>query len=147
METSIFKIISEAVKNFMEEGYDDVSMEYIKGLKRSSEHEDFEDKITIGDITYLNFNLREKGYLVFGKILAFDNKDGTEVGSCLYGKESDDARMVATIDVRKDKRRQGIASNIYSWIEELTGYKLSPDTPHSKSAAAFWANPNRKFGN
>jgi len=54
--------------------------------------------------------------------------------------------MKATIDVRGDKRRLGIASNIYQWIEKLTGYKLYPDTPHSKSAEAFWGNPNRKFG-
>lgn len=28
----------------------------------------------------------------------------------------------------------------------MTGEKLYPDTPHSKSAEAFWNNPNRKFG-
>ena len=54
--------------------------------------------------------------------------------------------MKASIDVRSDKRRLGIASNIYQWIEKLTGYKLYPDTPHSKSAEALWNNPNRKFG-
>lgn len=34
---------------------------------------------------------------------------------------------MCTIDVRGDKRKKGIASNIYKWIEELTGDEIQPD--------------------
>lgn len=55
--------------------------------------------------------------------------------------------MKASVDVRPDKRRMGIASEMYEWIEELTGEILYPDTPHSKSAEKLWAQPSKKFGN
>lgn len=81
-----------------------------------------------------------------GQIIVFDNSDGTEIANATYGKVKKDSLMKATIDVRSDKRRNGIASNIYQWIENLSGYKLYPESPHSKSAEALWTNPNRKFG-
>ena len=70
----------------------------------------------------------------------------TEIANASYGKPKETSLMKASIDVRSDKRRLGIASNIYQWIEKLTGDKLYPETPHSKSAESLWNNPNRKFG-
>lgn len=136
------KYSSENIK----EAYDDVSMDYIKSLKKLNDYNNYNDKIVIGNNTYLNLLSKNDSWFLWGKIIVFDNEDGTEIANADYGKEKENSLMKATIDVRKDKRRTGIASNIYQWIEKLTGDKLYPDIPHSKSAEALWNNPNRKFG-
>jgi len=127
------------------EAYDDVSIDYVKTLKKVDDYE-YNDKIIIDGNIYLNIVSSDDDWFLWGKIKVFDKSDGTEICNASYGKENIDSPMKASIDVRGDKRRSGIASNTYQWIEKLTGYKLHPDTPHSKSAQAFWGNPDRKFG-
>jgi len=51
-----------------------------------------------------------------------------------------------SIDIRKDRRRQGIATSIYQWVEELTKDTVYPSMPHSSDAEAFWNQPDRRFG-
>lgn len=128
------------------EAYDDVSMDYIKSRKKLSDYQGYDNKMVIGDNTYLNFTTKDDSWFLYGEITVFDNKDETEIANSSYGKPREHSYMKATIDVRSDKRRTGIASNIYTWIEKLTGHKLYPDTLHSKSAEALWNNPNRNFG-
>jgi hypothetical protein len=140
------KFIVTTIREYLNEAYDDVSMDYIKSLKKLDDYSDYDDKIVIGGNIYLNIIPKNDYWFLWGKIIVFDNSDGTEIGNATYGKEKESSLMKASIDVRSDKRRLGIASNMYQWIEKLTGEKLYPDTPHSKSAEALWNNPNRKFG-
>lgn len=143
------------------EGYDDVSLEYTKSNGKLREYTEFKHKKIVNNVTYLDFPdiLHKKiinpdsytagssdKWVTWGIIKAFDNTDGTEIGNASYGQHTEWDDLKASVDVRPDKRRMGIASEMYKWIEELTGDTLQPDVPHSKSAQALWANPNRKFG-
>jgi len=134
---SKFKTINEA--------YDDVSLDSIKKHKKLSDYSNYDTKKVIGDHVYLHFK-RDDDWYLWGDLLVFDGNDETEIARSSYAKLNKDSPMKGMIDVRPDKRRLGIASNIYQWIEELTGDKLYPDTPHTKSAQALWSNPNRTFG-
>ncbi len=149
----VFETLMEKLSrsNRLIEAYDDVPMEYIKRKKKLSEYTDYTDKTSIDGYEYLNFREKDHpspqgdNWFLWGMIIVFD-QDGTEVANSSYGKFRPRSTMTASIDVRPDKRRQGIASNIYQWIEKLTGETLHPDLPHSPSAKALWASPNRKFG-
>ena len=146
IRATIHEYLNENRLRSMNEAYDDVSMNYIKSKKKLSEYKNYDDKIVMGNNTYLNFIEKDDEWFLWGYVYVFDNTDETEIANASYGKVKEHSNMKASIDVRSDKRRLGIASNIYQWIEKLTGYKLYPDTPHSKSAEALWNNPNRKFG-
>ncbi|MFW6242891.1 MAG: hypothetical protein ACOC2W_01920 [bacterium] len=146
---NVKKIILEEYHNTISEGYDDVSMDYIKNKrKKLQDYYNYDDKKTIDNFTYLNFNNVDdsEDFYMFNQILVFDNEDGTEVANASYGKENENDKLVVSIDVRPDKRRKKIASNIYEWIEKLTNETIHPDKPHTKDAELFWKNPNRKFG-
>ena len=128
------------------EAYDDVSLDMIKkNIKKLESYPTYDNKKVIDNYTYLNFKTNDD-WFIWSDIKVFDNEDGTEIGRSSYGKLIETSSLKATIDVRSDKRRNNIASNIYEWIEELTGYILQPDIPHSKSAQSLWNNPNRNFG-
>jgi hypothetical protein len=135
----------DASNNDLSEAYDDVSMDYIKNKKKADDYLNYTNKKIIDNNIYLNFKESDDWFL-FGSVLVFDELDGTEIANASYGKQYENSLMRASIDVRGDKRRLGIGSNIYEWIEELTHEKLYPDTPHSKAAENFWANPKRNFG-
>lgn len=127
------------------EGYQEMSPDMVNRLKKLSDYPIYDDKLVTDEVTYLNFITKDDWHL-WGDVKAFDNHDGTEIGNVTYGKEEASTPMKASIDVRPDKRRMGIASNMYQWVEKLVGEKLYPDSPHSSSAEALWSNPNRKFG-
>lgn len=141
----LIKNINAIVNDFLNESYDDVSIDSIKKHKKLSDYKNYKDKIVINGNTYLNF-IEDDDWFLWGYIIVFDNSDETEVANASYGKLKETSNMTAAIDVRPDKRRMGIASNIYEWIEKLTGYKLHPESKHSPSAEALWNNPKRKFG-
>ena len=145
---SITNIIKEEVNKFVSESYEDVGIDYIKnGSKKLNDYHDYNNKKIINGITYLNFkNWYGDDWYIWSMIKAFDNADGTEVGNVSYGKQTKNDLLKASVDVRPDKRRLGIGSNMYKWIEELTGEKLYPDVPHSQLAAKFWDSPKRTFG-
>lgn len=141
----LIKIIREEINNIIE-SYEDIGIDYVKNnAKKLNDYKNYNDKIVIDNITYLNFIGNDDWY-IWNEIKAFDNNDGTEVGHVSYGKQKENDLLKASVDVRPDKRRMGIATNIYKWIEKLTGDKLYPDVPHTQSAAKFWGNPNRTFG-
>jgi GNAT superfamily N-acetyltransferase len=144
----ILNIIKEEICNFVSESYEDVGIDYVKNrLKKLNDYQDYTNKKVVNGITYLNFpNEYPDDWYIWNSIKAFDNADGTEVGNVSYGKPKERDVIKATIDVRPDKRRLGIGSNMYKWIEELTGEKLYPDVPHSQLAAKFWNSPKRTFG-
>ena len=125
------------------ESYDDIGLEYILTERpKLKQYNDYINKKNVNGFTYLNF--KSDRYFM-GSILVFDNTDETEVANSSYGKY-EDGLLKATIDVRNDKRRRGIATEIYKWIEELTGETLYPASRHSDSAEKFWNQPNRPFG-
>jgi GNAT superfamily N-acetyltransferase len=145
---NIINIIKEEVHKILHETYEDVGIDYIKNdAKKLNDYNDYQDKKTINGITYVNFvSTYGDDWFIWNEIKAFDNTDGTEVGNASYGKAKETDILKASVDVRPDKRRLGIASNMYKWIEELTKEKLRPDVPHSQLAAKFWSNPKRTFG-
>jgi len=144
-DNKIKKIIREELQKITKEGYGDVSLEYTKKSKKLSDY-NYSDKKDIGDFVLLNFKKKDKDWYLFDSIMAFDKFDGTEVANASYGKQHKHSVLKSTIDVRPDKRRLGIASEIYKWIEELTGEIIHPEPSHSESAEKFWSQPNRKFG-
>ena len=128
------------IKNNLNESYEDVGIEYIKNKKPKLQNViNFSDKKVIGDITLLNTKHGNDGW-----IHAYNNTDETEIGNAFYGKSG--IFLKASVDVRPDMRRKGIATEMYKFIEELTGEEIYPDVPHSEKAKKFWSQPNRKFG-
>ena len=129
------------------ESYNDVNVDFIKkNTKKLNQYENFSDIKKFDDITLLNFKNSDDDWFLWGKVIAFNNDDLTEIANASYGKINEYDLLKASIDVRPDMRRKGIASKIYEWIEELTNETLFPDIPHTKDAEKLWSNPNRKFG-
>ena len=145
---NVLNIIKEEINKFVSESYEDVGIDYIMNdSKKLKDYQDYKNKKIVNGITYLNFaSTFDDDWYIWNTIKAFDNIDGTEVGNVSYGKQKENDILKATIYVRPDKRRLGIGSNMYKWIEELTGEKLYPDAPHSQLAAKFWNSPKRTFG-
>lgn len=133
-------------ENGVSEGYDDVSLDYIKNERPKLDlYKDYDSKKVVGDYVYL-YRVEDSPILddEYGQIYVFDKSDGTEVGNAFFGY--DKGKLKSSIDVRPDKRRLGIATEIYKWIEALKGDKLVPDLPHSDLASKFWAQKDRPFG-
>ena len=74
--------------------------------------------------------------------------DGDRViGSLFYGKENpSDKTLKGAIEVRPEYRRQGIATALYVWAEQISGLKFQPDEPHTEAASALWGQKGRPFG-
>lgn len=143
---NIRKLLREELLK-VNEDYNSVGVENIKTKKpKLTNYKNFTDKISDDKFTYLNFSGKDFSTEEFSKILVFDNQDGTEVANCFYGYD-EDGKLKGAVDVRPDKRRMGIGSKMYEWIEVLKQDKIHPDLPHSKDAEKFWGNPNKKFGN
>lgn len=143
--TDIYKSVLLGEKlNRIGEAYDDVSIDDIKRKNKYSQYNNFSDRKEVDGIGYLHFKVEDAGdWYMWGEVKAFDLSDGTEVANVSYGKPMKFSQLKASVDVRPDFRRMGIATEIYDWIEELTGEQLYPDTPHSKSAQEFWKSRNK----
>ena len=125
------------------EGYNDVDLEYVKNKKKLSDYS-FDKIKEFSNFTLIQIPVSDE--MIVGKILAFDNGDQTEIANADYGREHKWSDLVVAVDIRPDWRRKKVATEIYKFIEELMGDKISPDLPHSDSASKFWAQPNRPFG-
>lgn len=132
----------------IKEGYSDVSLDYILNhipkldtYPTNSERKSF-DSYTL---LYEPYNGREGSYGIIGKVRAFDNEDGTEIGNVSFMPSN--GKLVGSIDVRSDKRRQKVGTEMYKFVEEIMDQQITPDTPHTDLASKFWAQPDRQFGN
>lgn len=142
-------IISESI--IIQESYDDTIGDYgLEGFKEK--HLKLATTPHVAKKQFKNFVMllrvnnmgtpNEDDFL--GDIKTFDATDGTEVGSAFYGY--DKGVVVVSVDVRPDMRRQGIATQMYKWIEEIAGETVYPEPTHTELANKFWNQPNRQFG-
>lgn len=133
----------------IKEGYDDVGIDYV--LNKVPKIDTFPsewEKRSFTDFTllYEPYDDREGSYGIIGKIRAFDNQDGTEIGNVSFMPREGDGKLVGSIDVRSDWRRKKVGTEMYKFVEEIMDDKLIPDTPHTDKASKFWGQPNREFG-
>lgn len=130
---------------FLRESYEDVGLDYILNKAEKINHyTNYIKKKEVAGFTYLLFP--ENPYFL-GQIKVFDSNDGTEVANSSFGRDYEGGPLLPTVDVRPDKRRKGIATEMYKWIEEITGEKVNPSQGNSALAQKFWNQPNRPFGN
>jgi hypothetical protein len=138
------------IRKKLREGYDDVSIDYIKNkVSKLDNYLNYKQK-DLGDFVLVADMYDEekaKNYGLLGQILAFDKNDKTEIGSATFGFDYKNGPLKGAIDVRPDFRRKKVATQMYVFIEELTGLKIQPEAKHSDSAEKFWNQPNRPFGN
>ena len=74
-----------------------------------------------------------------GKQVNAKDADGNIIGT-LYGSPQGDGSMIGSVEVRPDKRREGVATKMYDYMEEVTGQKMKPASKHSKDAQGFWGD-------
>jgi hypothetical protein len=129
----------------LNEGLGDVSLDYIKTkLPKLDSYPKSDIILSKGDFTYINIP-QDKDFGMTAEIKAFDQKDGTLVAqsSFDYGKNG---KLKGTLDVRPDKRRLGIATEIYKLAEKIIGDTIFPEEKHTEDAEKFWQQKNRSFG-
>lgn len=76
-------------------------------------------------------------------------EDGQVVAWLYYGPWNDDNTsedLEGAIEVHPKFRRQGLASAMYQWAEQLSGKKFKPGEGHTNDAEKFWTQKNRPFG-
>jgi hypothetical protein len=68
-------------------------------------------------------------------------EDESRVVASLFAgpwQTTDTTALEGAIEVDPGFRRQGIATALYDWGEQLTGLKFVPAPSHTPAAAAFW---------
>lgn len=94
-------------------------------------------------LIYEKFDEKTRNWLnLWGEIVTFEKKTGIEVANSTWGL--DGKKFEATIDVHPSHQRRGIATQIYSWIEEIEGRELGRGSVQSDDAKAFWSNREKK---
>ena len=79
------------------------------------------------------------------EIKVFDINDGTLVAQSSFDYDENN-KLKGTLDVRPDKRRKGIATEIYTLAEKEIGDIIYPEEGHTEKADKFWNQKNRSFG-
>ncbi len=70
--------------------------------------------------------------------------DGEYVGSVFFGPMP--GGIEGAVQVKPAYRRQGLATAMYSWAEQVSGKKMVPGAGHTDDAEALWNQPHRPFG-
>ena len=65
-------------------------------------------------------------------------KDGTLVAQSSFDYDDKNGKLKGTLDVRPDKRRLGIATEIYKLAEKIIGDTIFPEEKHTEDAEKFW---------
>jgi len=81
--------------------------------------------------------------------MAATTDDDRVVAWLFYGpwnadEGSDD--LEGAVEVDPAFRRQGLATAMYSWAEQLSGKAFKPASSHTNDAEAFWRQKTRPFG-
>ena len=142
-------MLRKYIRQVLDESYNDVGVDVVKRRPKLSEVLPKiapQDVKVLPGITLVHIQYDKSIIDPYGEITAYDNTDGTEVGNASYSHSYEGGPLHGTIDVRPDKRRQKLGTEMYKFIEEITAEKIHPDIPNSKSAQAFWSQPNRPFG-
>ncbi|MGF6440686.1 GNAT family N-acetyltransferase [Paraburkholderia youngii] len=72
-------------------------------------------------------------------------RDGQLVGYLIVSPmQTDGAILAGDVGVRKEFRRQGIATAMYDFAEAVMQSRFLPCTPHSPYAEAFWSDRQRR---
>ena len=129
----------------LNEGLGDVSLDYIKTkLPKLDSYPKSDIILSKGDFTYINIP-QDKDFGMTAEIKAFDQKDGTLVAQSSFDYDKN-GKLKGTLDVRPDKRRLGIATEIYKLAEKIIGDTIFPEEKHTEDAEKFWQQKNRSFG-
>ena len=100
---------------------------------------DAESKASFGVLSVVDATDKEG---LAKQVIAKDS-NGDVIGT-LYAGEHSDGKMVGSVEVRPDYRRKGVATEMYNYMEEVTGKKLKPAKKNSEDAQAFWSDRNKK---
>jgi len=129
----------------LNEDLSDVSLDYIKTkLPKLDSYPKSDIILSKGDFTYINIP-QDKDFGMTAEIKAFDQKDGTLVAQSSFDYDKN-GKLKGTLDVRPDKRRLGIATEIYKLAEKIIGDTIFPEEKHTEDAEKFWQQKNRSFG-
>lgn len=129
----------------LNEGLEDVSLDYIKTKHpKLNSYPKSDIILSKGDFIYINIP-QDKDFGMTAEIKAFDKKDGTLVAQSSFDYDKN-GKLKGTLDVRPDKRRLGIATEIYKLAEKIIGDTIFPEEKHTEDAEKFWQQKNRSFG-
>jgi GNAT superfamily N-acetyltransferase/phosphopantetheine adenylyltransferase len=131
----------------LNEDLSNISLDYIKTkLPKLDSYPKSDIILSKGDFVYLEIPQDANNpYSMVYEIKVFDIKDGTLVAQSSFDYD-DNNKLKGTLDVRPDKRRMGIATEIYKLAEKIIGDTIFPEEKHTEDAEKFWRQKNRSFG-
>ena len=131
----------------VKESLEDVSIDYIKNSIPKLDSYPKSDIIHSNrDLTYVKIPQdKNNPYAMTYEIKVFDINDGTLVAQSSFDYDENN-KLKGTLDVRPDKRRKGIATEIYTLAEKEIGDTIYPEEGHTEKADKFWNQKNRSFG-
>jgi hypothetical protein len=131
----------------LNEDLSNISLDYIKTkLPKLDSYPKSDIILSKGDFVYLEIPQDANNpYSMVYEIKVFDIKDGTLVAQSSFDYDGNN-KLKGTLDVRPDKRRMGIATEIYKLAEKIIGDTIFPEEKHTEDAEKFWRQKNRSFG-
>jgi phosphopantetheine adenylyltransferase len=131
----------------LNEDLSNISLDYIKTkLPKLDSYPKSDIILSKGDFVYLEIPQDANNpYSMVYEIKVFDIKDGTLVAQSSFDYDNNN-KLKGTLDVRPDKRRMGIATEIYKLAEKVIGDTIFPEEKHTEDAEKFWRQKNRSFG-
>ena len=81
-------------------------------------------------------------------VIAFIKKNkanNIEIGYVEFVHQNKRLRA-CNLEVKKEFRRQGVATSMYEFAEKETGLKCTPHSEQTKDAKEFWNQKNKRFG-
>jgi GNAT superfamily N-acetyltransferase len=131
----------------LNEDLSNISLDYIKTkLPKLDSYPKSDIILSKGDFVYLEIPQDVNNpYSMVYEVKVFDIKDGTLVAQSSFDYDNNN-KLKGTLDVRPDKRRMGIATEIYKLAEKIIGDTIFPEEKHTEDAEKFWRQKNRSFG-
>jgi hypothetical protein len=131
----------------LNEDLSNISLDYIKTkLPKLDSYPKSDIILSKRDFVYLEIPQDVNNpYSMVYEVKVFDIKDGTLVAQSSFDYDNNN-KLKGTLDVRPDKRRMGIATEIYKLAEKVIGDTIFPEEKHTEDAEKFWRQKNRSFG-